>query len=108
MLQEVVAEWHEDWGDHLPALPSAYYSTTHSSNGLSPYGMFYGRGVEHAHQIGPDDGEPSEHRVLGKQTSGSVMPEPVVEPVYDSATEDVVSLSELDSEDCVSSHVEDE
>ncbi len=42
MLRAVVSEQQDDWDDHLPAVLSAYRSTSHSSTGLSPYRMVYG------------------------------------------------------------------
>ena len=42
MLRAVVSEQQNDWDDHLPAVLSAYRSTTHGSTGLSPYCMVYG------------------------------------------------------------------
>ncbi len=42
MLRAVVSDQQDDWDDHLPAVLSAYRSTTHSSTVLSPYHMVYG------------------------------------------------------------------
>ncbi len=40
-----MSEQQDDWNDQLPAVLSAYHSTSpppHSSTGLSPYRMVYG------------------------------------------------------------------
>ncbi len=42
MLQAVVSEQQDDWGDHIPAVLSPYCSAPHSSMGLIPYHMVYG------------------------------------------------------------------